>query len=67
MEKMAFQWGVSKGRICDAVKWVENTIIKDGSFSLPSKRKLLEDDSEISYVVIDATESRTEKPKKTRD
>ena len=67
MSKLAYQWGVAKSQICEAVKWAENTIIKDGSLSLPSKRKLLGGDSEISYIVIDATESRTERPKKNRN
>ena len=67
MSKLAFQWRVAKSQICEAVKWVENTIIKDGSLSLPSKRKLLEPDSEISYIVVDATECRTERPKKNRN
>jgi hypothetical protein len=67
MRKLAFQWNVDKSQICDAVSWVEKTVIKDGSLSLPSKRKLLETDSELSYVVVDATECRTERPKKNRN
>jgi len=67
MTKLAFQWNVAKSQISEAVKWVENTLIKDGSLSLPSKRKLLDPDSEISYVVIDATECRTERPKKNKN
>jgi len=67
MSKMAFQWGVAKSQICEAVKWVENTLIKDGSLSLPSKRKLFESNNEIEYIVIDATECRTERPKKNKN
>ena len=64
MNSMAFRWGVAKSQICEAVKWAEKTIIKDGRFSLPSKRKLLECESEIQYVIVDATECRTERPQK---
>lgn len=67
MSKMAFQWNVAKSQICAAVKWAESTIIKDGSLSLPSKRKLKESNTEISYIVIDATECRTERPKKNKN
>ena len=67
MRKIAFQWGVSKSVVCDAIEWVEQTIIKDGSLSLPSKRKLLESDTEIEYILVDATECPTERPKKNRD
>jgi hypothetical protein len=67
MRKLAFQWNADKSQICDAVNWVEKTLIKDGSLSLPSKRKLLEVDNDISYIVIDATECRTERPKKNKN
>ena len=66
MRKLAFQWGVDKMQICSAIDWVEKTIIKDGSLSLPSKRKLLESDTEIEYILIDATECPTERPKKNK-
>ncbi len=66
MENIAFEYGVSKSRICDAVKWVENTLIKDGTFSLPSKRELSKSNFNISFLIIDATECETERPKKTK-
>jgi predicted DNA-binding protein YlxM (UPF0122 family) len=66
MVNIAFDYDVSKSRISDAVKWVEHTLIKDGSFALPSKRKLLEDDGEIFAVIVDVTEQETERPKKNR-
>ena len=45
MDNIAFDYGVSKSTISDAIKWVEETLVKDGTFRLPSKRKLLEDTS----------------------
>lgn len=63
MDNIAFDYGVSKSTICDAIKWVEETLVKDGKFSLPSKRKLLEDTA-IEVVVVDATECEIERPKK---
>ena len=41
MENIGFEYGVRKQRICEAVNWVEQTLMKDGSFSLPSKRELV--------------------------
>jgi hypothetical protein len=35
-------------------KWVENTLIKDGRFSLPGKKALLSPEYEIEVVLIDA-------------
>ena len=64
MENIAFDYGVHKQRICEAIAWVEQTLIKDGTFALPSKRELLKDDSLIEILIIDATECETERPKK---
>ena len=66
MINIGFDYSVSKSRICDAVKWVENTLIKDGTFALPSKRELIKVDTPITVVIVDATECETERPKKNR-
>ncbi len=64
MENIAFDYGVHKQRVSEAVEWVEQTLIKEGTFALPSKRKLSEGDSETGIVIVDATECETERPKK---
>ena len=66
MVNIAFDYDVSKSRISDAVKWVENTLVKDGAFALPSKRELIKNESEIVIAIADATECETERPKKNR-
>jgi len=66
MENIAFDYGVHKQRICEAVDWVEQTLIKDGTFSLPSKRELLKADTEIAVAILDVTECETERPQKNR-
>ena len=63
MECVAFDYGVRKSTICDAIHWAEETLIADGRFHLPSKRALLGDDS-IEVVILDVTECETERPKK---
>ena len=65
LENIAFDYGVVKSTICDSVKWVENILIKDGTFSLPKKRKLQEDNIEVEVLLVDATECEIERPKKT--
>jgi len=65
MENIAFDYGVHKQRICEAIKWVEQTLIKDGTFSLPSKRELIKENTEITVAIVDVTECETERPKKT--
>jgi len=64
MAHIGFDYGISKSCISDAVKWVEDTLLKTGAFSLPSKRKLLKSDTDIEVVIVDATEQETERPKK---
>jgi hypothetical protein len=63
MENLGFEYGVHKQRICEAIYWVEQTLIKDGTFSLPSKRELIKENSAISIAIIDVTECETERPK----
>jgi len=66
MENIAFDYNVHKQRICEAINWVEQTLIKDGTFSLPSKRELIKSDTGIAVVIVDATECETERPKKNK-
>ena len=63
MANIAFDYGVHKQRICEAINWVEQTLIKDGTFSLPSKRELVKENSTVSIAIIDVTECETERPK----
>ena len=64
MAHIGFDYGISKSCISDAVKWVEDTLLKNGAFSLPSKRELLKSDTDIEIVIVDATEQETERPQK---
>ena len=66
MENIGYDYGVHKQRICEAIAWVEQTLIKDGTFSLPSKRELVKPDTEIVIAIVDVTECETERPKKNR-
>ncbi len=45
-------------------KWIEDTLIKSGAFSLPGKKALLKSDTEFEVILIDAAESPIERPKK---
>jgi hypothetical protein len=39
------------------IRWVEDTLVKDGTFSLPGRKALLKNDREYEVVLIDTTES----------
>lgn len=66
MQHIAFDYEVTKGTICNSIHWVENTLVKSGTFSLPSKRELYTD-TQIEIVLIDATEIEIERPKKDKN
>ena len=66
MNNIAFDYGVVKSTICDTVKWVENVLVKDGSFSLHKKITLQQEDLDVEVVLIDATECEIERPKKNK-
>ena len=61
---IAASYGVNESTIIRITKWVENALIKDGTFSLPGKKALLASDMEFEVVVIDVSESPIERPKK---
>ena len=66
MENIAFDYGVAKSTICESVRWVENVLIKDGTFSLPKKSELQKDNLDVEVVLVDATECEIERPKKNK-
>jgi predicted DNA-binding protein YlxM (UPF0122 family) len=66
MAHIAFDYNISKSCISDAVKWVENTLLINGTFSLPSKRELAKSDTDIEIIIVDTTEQRTERPQKNK-
>jgi Helix-turn-helix of DDE superfamily endonuclease len=59
-------YGLSEGQCYYIIRWVEDTLIKSGEFSLPGRKALLKSDMEFEVVMIDATESPCERPKKNR-
>jgi len=65
MNRIAFDYGVTKNAISKSVAWVEHTLIKDSQFHLPNKRKLSESDFEV--ILVDATESAVERPQKNSE
>ena len=63
MESIAADYGVSKSTVCESIQWVENTLIKDGTFKLPGKEILTEASGTIECIIVDATESPIQRPK----
>ena len=65
MDNIAFDYGTNKSTVYYTIKWAEETLIKNKTFHLPSRKKLLEDTA-IEIIVVDATEVEIERPQKNR-
>ena len=48
------------------IKWVEETLVRHPDFALPGRKALLKSDVEYEIIMIDATESPCERPKKAK-
>ena len=64
-KELAFEFEVGEATVHDWIVWVEDTLVKCGTFSLPGKKALLED-TEIEVVLVDVMESPIERPKKNK-
>jgi len=61
---VASSYGISESSCYRNIKWIEDTLIKHPDFALPGKKALLKSDMEYEVVLIDATETPIERPKK---
>ena len=57
-------YGVSESTAYKTVRWVEDALIKHPDFSLPGRKALLKSDIEYAVVLVDASETPIERPKK---
>jgi len=61
---IATSYGVSESVAYKIVRWVEDTLIKDPVFALPGRKAVLKSDMEYEVLLIDASETPIERPKK---
>ena len=61
---IAASYGIHESNMYRLIKWAEDVLIKNGTFSLPGKKALLKSDVEYEVVQIDVTESPVERPKR---
>ena len=64
---IAQSYGVSESSAYKSIKWVEDTLIKHPDFALPGRKALLKSDMEYEVILIDATETPIERPKKNKN
>ena len=59
-------YGISESSAYRTSRWVEDTLIKHPDFALPGKKALQKNDMQYEVILIDATETPIERPKKNR-
>jgi hypothetical protein len=61
---LGHSYGLSESACYRTCRWIEDVLIKSGEFSLPGKKELLKNDIEYEIILIGASESPIERPKK---
>jgi hypothetical protein len=64
MAHIALAYGVSEPTAFRAIRKVEDTLLKSGTFSLPGKKVLMGEPIELSVLIVDSFETPIERPKK---
>ena len=59
-------YGISESNCYYTIRFVEEALIKSGRFKLPARKALLKSDVEYEVILIDASESPIERPKKSK-
>jgi len=59
-------YGMSESNSYKIIRWIEDTLIKHPDFRLPGRKELLKSETEYEILVIDATETPIERPKKSK-
>ena len=60
-------YGIDESNVCKNIKRIEGILKKSKQFELPGKQKLSQIKQEYEVIVIDATESPIERPKKSNN
>ena len=63
---ISISYGLSESNTFETIRWIEDTLIKSNLFHVPGKKALLSD-NEFQVVLIDASESPIERPKKNKN
>lgn len=64
---IAASYGIAESNMYRNIKWIEEVLMKEGTFSLPGKKELLKSDAAYEVILMDATESPVERPQKNRE
>ncbi len=57
-------YGISESSAYKASRWIEDTLIKHPDFALPGRKALEKSDMQYEVILVDASETPIERPKK---
>jgi len=63
---IANSYNISESYAYKIIRWVEDALIKADDFHLPGKKDLVKSDVNYEIVLVDASETPIERPKKNR-
>jgi len=63
---VAASYKVSESACYRNIRWIEDVLIKHPDFALPGRKALLKSNIEFEVVMIDATETPIQRPKKNK-
>ena len=63
---IAKSYGISESACYRIIRWIEDTLIKHKDFALPGRKELVKSDVHYQVVLIDATETPIQRPKKDK-
>lgn len=61
---IAASYGLSESNTFENIRWIEDVLVQSKEFKLPGRKALTKSDTEYQVILIDATESPIERPKK---
>ena len=64
---IAADYGISEANCYKLIKRIEEILVKSEYFRLPDRKQLADENSNIEVVIVDATETPIERPKKNRN
>lgn len=64
---VAASYQISESACYRNIRWIEDVLIKHPDFALPGRKTLIKSDVEYDVILIDATETPIERPKKNKN
>ena len=65
--QISMSYGLSESNTFTTIRWVENELVKSNEFKLPGRKALLKSEYEFEVLLVDATETPIERPKKNNE